>query len=128
MNELLTNLLQAIIAVAVPIVSAFGIRFLNERTAHAKEAATSEIAERYIAEAGNVATTAVAVITQTFVEELKKNDTFNGDKQKEAFNKAVGMARSLLTAEAARFLESAYGDVSNYLAAKIEAEVKLQKS
>ena len=127
MQELLATLLQAIIAVAVPVLTAFGVRFLNERTAHAKEAATSEIAERYIAEAGNVAATAVALISQTFVEDLKKSESFDGAKQKEAFAKAVAAARGLLTAEAARFLDQAYGDATKYLAAKIEAEVKLQK-
>ena len=120
MNELLSTLLQAVITVAVPILTAFGVRFLTERTAAAKEA-------RHTSEAMDVITTCVAYISQDYVDALKKSGTFSRDNQKEALSRALSMAQSLLTAEAARFLENAYGDISKYLTAKIEAEVKLQK-
>ena len=120
MHDLFTSLLQAIITVAVPIVSAFAIRFLAESTAGAKES-------RYASEAMDVITTCVAFVSQDYVDALKKDGKFNRDEQKEALRRALMMAEQMLTAGAARFIESAYGDLMAFLKTRIEAEVHLQK-
>ena len=127
MQEILTMLLQAVITAATPIVAAFAVRFLNERTANAKASAKNETAERYIGEAADAVTTAVALVSQTYADALKASGAFTLENQREAFNRASNMARSMLTAEASRFITEAYGDLQNYLTAKIEAEVFLQK-
>ena len=127
MQELLLTLLQAILAVAVPIVTGYAVRFLNVKAEAAKGAAKNETAERYIAEASDAVTTAVALVSQTYTDALKKSGAFTAENQREAFNMARTQAASLLTAEASRFINEAYGDAQKYLTAKIEAEVKLQK-
>ena len=127
MEDLLSTLLQAILAVAVPILAGFGARFLNGKTKEAAETAKTEITARYIPQIGDAVTTAVAHVFQTYVDGLKKSNLFNKRNQEEAFNRAAMLARSLLTAEAERFIGEVYGDVSKYLAARIEAEIKFQK-
>ena len=120
MQEFLSTLLQAVAAVAVPAVSAFAIRFLNELTAQAA-------AKRYIAVILDAIKTSVMYVSQDFVDAHKKSGTFDAECQKEAFNRAAIMATSLLTADAARFLAETYGDMGKFIQAKIEAQVKLQK-
>ena len=127
MQELLLTLLQAVIATAVPIITAFGIRFLHVKAEQVKAAADNEIAERYITEIADAVTTAVLHTSQTYSDELKKTGVFSLDCQREALNKSVTQARTLLTVDASRFLEAAYGDVTKFLTAKVEAEVKLLK-
>ena len=61
------------------------------------------------------------------MDALKKSNTFTKENQDEALAKAVEKAAELLTWEARRFLEDAYGDLNNYLVSKIEAEVRVQK-
>jgi len=61
------------------------------------------------------------------LDALKKSGEFSKDCQKEAFNRAVSLAKSLLTADASRFLAETYGDIENFIQAKIEAQVMLQK-
>ena len=115
MQELLSTLLQAVIAVAVPIVSAFAIRSLNESAAGAKES-------RYTTEAMDVITTCVAFISQDYVDALKKDGKFNSDEQKEALRRALLMAEQMLTAGAARLINNVYGDLAAFLKTRIEAE------
>jgi len=127
MQELLLTLLQAVIAAAVPILTAFAARFLHAKAEHAKIAAENDTAERYITEIADAVTSAVLHTAQTYADGLKASGTFTLDNQREALNKSVTQARALLTADASRFLEAAYGDVTKFLTAKVEAEVKQVK-
>jgi len=127
MQEVSSTLLQAVITVAVPIVSAFAIRFLNDLALQAKAAAKNEIAKRYIAIIADTIKTAVIAVSQDYVDALKKSGEFSKDCQKEAFNRAVSLAKSMLTADASRFLAETYGDIEAFIQAKIEAQVLLEK-
>ena len=127
MEELFGTLLQAILAVAVPILTGFCVRFISKRTEEAAEAAKNEIAARHISQIGDAVTTTVAYISQTFVDDLKKSHKLTREDQEEAMSRAITLAKSLLTSEAARFIDEVYGDMSKFLAAKIEAEIKLQR-
>ncbi len=127
MEELLTTLLQAVITAAVPILTAFGVQFLRQRAAAAAAATSNQTAQKYITEISEAVSTSVMYVSQTYVDTLKKSGTFTAENQKEAFTKAMDQAKSLLTAEASKFLNEAYGDLDEYLQAKIEAEIKRLK-
>jgi hypothetical protein len=62
MQEFLTTLLQAVITAAVPIVTAFLVRFLTTKTAEASRTAQNATADKYINEAGEAASTAVLYV------------------------------------------------------------------
>ena len=127
MESLFTEILQAVITVATPIVAAYAVRFLNAKAEQAKEATQNEVAEKYISMIDDVVSITVSCVSQTFTDVMKQNNQWTKENQQEAFKRAVDMAKSMLTAEASYFLAEAYGDVNKYLAAKIEAEVRLQK-
>ena len=127
MQELLLTTLQGVIAVAVPLLTGYAIRWLNAQTEQVKAKASNETAERYILEAADAVETAVLHTMQTYSDTLKKSGAFTVENQREAFNLALAEARSLLTADAKRFINEAYGDVTKYLTTKIEAEVMAQK-
>ena len=127
MQELLLTLIQAIVTVATPIVAVFAIQFLKAKAEHAKTQTQNATVERYITEITDAVTTAVLHTSQTYTDTLKKSGTFSTDNQREAFGLAVTQAKTLLAEDTSRFIESAYGDVSKYLAARVEAEVKLLK-
>ena len=127
MSEFISELLQAIIAVAVPIITGFVVRFLGVRAKNSKNTARSETARRYVCEAVDAASTAVLYVSQTYVDTLKAEGSFSPENHANAFRKAKSLACDLLTAEAKRFLGEAYGTLDNYLTAQIEAQIKLQK-
>ena len=127
MQEMLMNLLQAVLVAATPIVTAYIVKLLNAKAEEAKEAMNNELASKYITEAKDAISTAVLFVEQKFTEELKESGNFSAANQIEALKMALFEARSLMSVEAKRFLEEVYGDLDNYLKSKIEAEVKMSK-
>ena len=127
MHELLSALLQAVITVAAPIIAGFAVRWFVANTEHAKANIQNDTAIRYIDEVRDAVSTAVLCTAQTYADELKKSGIFDKENQRNAFSMAYSQAKEMLTNDAIRFIEMAYGDVTKYLTALIEAQVKLLK-
>lgn len=127
MNDVLATLLQAVITVAVPILTAFLVSFIKAKASQAAAATENDTAAAYITQIADAVSTAVTATSQTYVDALKADGAFNKDEQKEALGKALAAARASLTQSALAFIEAAYGDITAYLTAKIEAEVRNQK-
>lgn len=128
MKEFILVLLQAVIIAAVPVVTTYLCNFLKQKSNQAATKTNNDLAASYIREAADAVTTAVTFTSQTYVDNLKNSGAFTVENQKEAFNKAMNKAVEILSAEAKEYLAKAYGDLTNYLTTKIEAEVRNQKS
>lgn len=127
MKEFLIELLQAVATAAVPVCAAFLVQFLRRKSAQIGAEIDSLDMKELLAEVTEAVTTAVTYTSQTYVDALKKSNAFTKENQDEALAKAVKKAEELLTWEARRFLEDAYGDLNGYLVSRIEAEVRVQK-
>ena len=127
MSEFLTTLLQAVLVAAVPVCAAFIGKGLKALAAYLGQKSENETAKKYLAAAADAVATAVTYTSQVYVDKLKETGQFTKENQREALGIAVAQAKNLLTAEAAAFLENAYGDLNEYLKSRIEAEVRNQK-
>lgn len=128
MKEMLLELLYAVITVAIPIISAYAISAIK-KTGENAAADTSYIKmQGYISEITDAVSNAVAATSQTYVDALKQAGTFDKRAQEEAAHRALVACCSSITPAATEFIESAYGDVKEYLMNKIEAEVRKQKN
>ncbi len=58
----------------------------------------------------------------------KQSGKFTVENQKEAFQKSFDTAVSIMTQETKDFIENAYGSLTEWLTAQIEAQVKSNKS
>ena len=127
MNDFLTTLLQAVLVAAVPVCAAFIGQGLKALAGYLGQKSENETAKKYLAAAADAVATAVTYTSQVYVDKLKETGQFTKENQREALGIAVAQAKNLLTAEAAAFLENAYGDLNEYLKSRIEAEVRNQK-
>ena len=127
MNEFLSTLLQAVLVAAVPVIATFASKGLSALSSYSIGKMENDTAKKYLTAAEEAAKKAVTYTSQTYVDALKKSGSFNKENQEEALSRAVDKAKSLLTVEAIAFLEEAYGDVTEFLKANIEAEVRSQK-
>lgn len=126
-QEFITTLLTAVITAAVPVLTAYGIALLKRSAANA-EADTEDIrVKEYIREIADAVEDAVSATSQTYVDALKAAGKFTTQAQKEAAQKALNACIASITPAATAFIESAYGDIKEYLTTKIEAEVRKQK-
>lgn len=127
MNDFIATLLQAVLVAAVPVCAAFIGKGLKALGAYLGQKSENETAKKYLAAVADAVATAVTYTSQVYVDKLKETGQFTKENQREALGIAVAQAKNLLTAEAAAFLESAYGDLNEYLQSRIEAEVRNQK-
>ena len=128
MKDFLFTLLEAVLAVAVPIAPAYIVHFLNQKSKQLAEQTENAKAKHYIDEVTTAVTTAVTATSQTSVDSLKNNNAFTNEAQAEALEKAKVTALAIISPAAAEFIKEVYGDLENYLTAKIEETVRVQKN
>lgn len=66
---------------------------------------------------------AVMTITQTYVDNMKKQNAFDGEAQKNALNKCLGIINTQLTPELRDYVEENFGDIKSYLVTLIESTI-----
>lgn len=127
MNGFLTELIQAIATAAIPVCAAFLIRFLHRKSDLLAAQLTNIADKELLAEITDAVSTAVAYVSQTYVDALQKGGTFDKNAQQKALSKALDKAVSLLSKNAQATIREVYGSLDVYLTSKIEAEVRMQK-
>ena len=127
MKDFITQLMFAVITAAVPVLTVYFVRFIGAMKDKALAQTDSTKQQWYIEEAAQAVSEAVSAVNQTFVDALKKAGTFDLAAQKEAAQKALAAALASISPAAKEFIEHLYGDLTEYLSTKIEAEVRRQK-
>lgn len=128
MNEFLTNLALAVLSAAVPPLTAYAISLIIKARDKAVAQTDSIKQQTYITEITDAVADAVAMTSQTYVDALKAAGAFDKDAQEEAARKALAACIAALSPAVKDFIESAYGDLVEYLSNKIEAQVLRQKN
>jgi len=122
--DFLTTLLQAVLAAAVPVISAFAAKLLHAKAEESREDNKYYALKRATGSALDAAGTAVSFVSQTYVDKLKESGQFSKENQAEALRRARETAKDLLTRDAILILQEAHGHVNGYLETLIEAEIK----
>jgi hypothetical protein len=126
-NELLTTLIQVVVIPAIPVLVAYLVKYLKARAEHTATRLDNELIRTYLQEAADAVLQGVTYTAQTYVDTLKKQDKWDEEAQKIAFNTAKDIALKLLTEEAKQLITDMYGDLTVWLDTKIEQTVKEQK-
>ena len=128
MQEFLKELFFAVITAAVPVLTAYIVVLIRKVGENAAANTESIQAKTYITEATEAIAAAVAATNQTYVDALKNAGKFDAEAQEEFAKKALTACLQSISPAAQGFIESAYGDIREYLMTRIEAEVRSQKS
>ena len=122
--EVLQNVLYAVITAAVPVITTFLCRWLASLYENNKTKVQNEKAQATLGQVTDMIVAAVETTTSTYVKQLKADNLFDADAQKEAFNKTFEAVRKQLTEESTKIIVETYGDVETYLTNKIEQFVE----
>lgn len=128
MSQEIFNIIET--CVIIPILTALTgiiIAFLNKQTQRLKNKFANEQTSHYLDIANNIVIQAVTCVSQTYVEALKKEDKFDKEAQKEAFEKAKTLVYSLMKTECKNAVEEYYIDFDKWLITKIEEQVNNAK-
>ena len=124
---LLANIFEVCIIPLLGVLTAYLVSYIKTKSKDLTNKVDNELADKYIAMLGDTISACVIATNQTYVENLKKDQLFDADAQKEAFKKTYEAVMAVLTEEAVIYLSSIYGDLTAYITNKIEAEVNLSK-
>lgn len=127
MNEFLSDLLIAVITAAVPILTTYAVKLIKQVAANAAADTDDTKKKSYLNEIAQAVSEAVSMTSQTYVDSLKNSGQFTPEAQREAAEKALAACIASISPAAQEFVKSVYGDITEYLTTKIEAEVRNQK-
>lgn len=122
--EVLQNVLYAVITAAVPVITTFLCRWLTSLYESNKTKVKNEKAQAVLGQVADMIVAAVETTTNTYVKQLKADNLFSADAQKEAFDKTFEAVKKQLTEESTKIIAETYGDVETYLTNKIEQLVE----
>ena len=126
--EMLAQIFEVCIIPLLGVLTAYFIKFVNAKSAEIGTKVKNETQKKYIEMLNSTITDCVIATTQTYVDSLKKQGTFDAEAQKVAFTMTYESVVKLLTDEATEYLNEAVGDLQLYITQKIEAEVNLNKT
>ena len=119
--------LYAVITAAVPVITGFVCKWLASLYANNKTKIKNETAQVVLGRVTDMIVAAVETTTSTYVKQLKADNLFDADAQKEAFNKTFESVTKQLTEDAKQIIAENYGDVKVYVTNKIEQLVEAAK-
>ena len=126
-NVLLKDLLYAVITAAVPILTAFALKFLSKYFNKISVETDQLIISDTINESLDLIMKVVSSTSQTYVDSLKASGEFTKEAQKKAFNETKDTIMNLLSEESKELLATLYQDIDAWLTVQIESAVREQK-
>lgn len=125
--EIVNKIFELCIIPLFGLGTAYFIAWLKTKRDEALIKIDNDTTDKYVAMLFDTITTCVSATTQTYVDALKKQGKFDAEAQKVAFQRTYDAVIATLTDEAKEYLTVVYGDLTAFLTARIEAEVKAQK-
>lgn len=125
---ILQQIFEVVIIPLIGILTGMLIKFINSKSAEIVATTDNEKAKKYITLLDNTICDCVLATTQTYVEALKKENIFDAEAQKKAFEMTYNAVLNVLTDDAKDYLNAIYGDLGAYMTTKIEAEVQNAKN
>lgn len=125
--ELINQIFEVCLIPLLGVLTAWFVRFVNAKLDDISAKRENDLEKKYINMLDDTITKCTIATTQTYVDALKKQGSFDAEAQKVAFQMTYDAVVKILTDEATQYLNSAVGDLNLYITQKIEAEVKLNK-
>lgn len=128
MNDFMRELLYIVLIICIPYMAALVKKLIGEATDAIAARVKNEKAEKCLREIGDAVADAVDAMNQRYVNDLKKEGKFDKDKQAEILQRAVSAALKSLSSDAQEYLKKTYGDTTEYLENRIEAQIGKNKN
>lgn len=126
-TELITTIFQVCIIPLLGVLTTFLVKWLQIKSSELQIKMDNDVANKYMDMLTSTITECVLATNQTYVEVLKRQNKFDLEAQRIAFDKTSEAVMAILTEDAKKYLESAVGDLELFIRQKIEAEVNLNK-
>lgn len=109
------------------ILTSYLVKYIRAKSKNLTESTNNELANKYINMLTETIITCVTATNQTYVDSLKKNNSFDLAAQKQAFILTKSAIMDTLSDEALKYLSEIYSDLDGFIDLMIEANVRLIK-
>lgn len=109
------------------VLTTFIVALIRKKVTQINEQIDNDLARKYLNLLGETIVSCVTATNQTYVETLKKENKFDLEAQKKAFEITKEAILDILSIEAINYLNSLIGDLDTYIDEQIEATVNHSK-
>jgi hypothetical protein len=125
--EMLNEIFQVCIIPLLGVLTAYAVKLIQAKAGEVSVNQENATLSKYITLLSETITDCVIATNQTYVDALKKENAFDKEAQAIAFQKTYEAVMAVLSNDAKEYLTHIYGDLTAYITARIEAEVKTNK-
>ena len=125
--EIFNEIFQVCIVPLLGVLTAYAVKYIQAKSAEISTNQENIVVSKYIGLLADTITDCVIATNQTYVDALKEQNAFDEEAQLKAFKKTYEAVMAVLSEDAIEYLSHIYGDLSAYITARIEAEVKANK-
>lgn len=126
--ELLVQIIEVAVIPLLGVLTAYIVKLVNAKIEAISAEKDNELEKKYLNMLNDTITNCVIATTQTYVDNLKKNNAFTLEAQQEAFRLTYEAVTNIISEDAVIYLTEAVGDLQLYIKQKIEAEVSINKA
>ena len=126
--SIVQTLFTVVIIPLLIVLTKYGVTFIQAKCEELKAKSDNELHDKYIDMLQDTVINCVLTTTQTYVDSLKTQGSFDIEAQKTAFEMTKNAVLNILTDDAKEYLTNAVSDFDGYLNTLIEATVKLNKT
>ena len=126
-TQLIAQIFEICIIPILGVLTTFLISWINSKKEALKQQTNSETIRKYIDMLDSTITDCVIAMNQTYVNSLKLQGKFDTEAQKKAITDVYNKVIAILGQDAIEYLNSAIGDLNEYITSKIEKEVSSNK-
>lgn len=125
--ELLTDIFEVCIIPLLGVLTTYVVKYIRIKSNEITAKSENELIDKYTNMLADTITACVKATNQTYVDALKKQDKFDMEAQKNAFDMTLNSVLDILNADAKEYLSEAFGDLNTYITQQIEASVNVNK-
>lgn len=125
--ELLADIFEVCIIPLLGVLTAYVVKYIQVKSNEITAKSENELIDKYTKMLADTITACVKATNQTYVDALKKQDKFDMEAQKNAFDMTLNSVLDILNADAKEYLSEAFGDLNTYITQQIEASVNVNK-
>lgn len=125
--QLITQIFEVCIIPLLGVLTTFLITWIKSKSEVLKQQTNNDLTNKYIEMLNNTITDCVIAMNQTYVNSLKEQGKFDVEAQKKAFTEVYNKVITILGQDAIEYLNSAIGDLNEFITSKIEKEVNTNR-
>lgn len=127
MLDLIQEICEIIIPIALGMLTTFAIKFINQKIAESKVKVDSDEKRKYLDMLNETIVECIKATNQTYVNNLKDKNIFDKEAQLNALKKTTDNVMTIIKGDAEDYLRAAVGDLETLVQEKIEANIEEAK-